>query len=110
MRRAALPIGALLAWACVASPPGGAAPKSWEPLLRAHGVKDERVIRAMEKIRRADFLPEAMRPYEREDRPLPIVYAQTTSQPTLIAIMVHALQLKPVCTVLALGHRSGYHT
>ncbi len=103
-------LSALLAWACVASPPGGAAPKSWEPLVRAHGVRDERVIRAMEKVRRADFLPESMRPYEREDRPLPIGYDQTTSQPTLIAIMVDALQLKPGCNVLEVGTGSGYQT
>lgn len=106
----ALSIGALLAWACAASSPGGPAPKSWEPLLRAQGVRDERVIRAMEKVRRADFLPESMRPYEREDRPLPIGYDQTTSQPTLIAIMVEALQLKPGCNALEVGTGSGYQT
>ncbi len=64
----------------------------------------------MEKVRRADFLPESMRPYEREDRPLPIGYNQTTSQPTLIAIMVDALQLKPGCNVLEVGTGSGYQT
>lgn len=110
MRRAALSIGALLAWACVVSSPGGAAPKSWEPLVRAQGVRDERLIRAMEKVRRADFLPESMRPHEREDRPLPIGYDQTTSQPTLIAIMIDALQLKPGCNVLEVGTGSGYQT
>jgi protein-L-isoaspartate(D-aspartate) O-methyltransferase len=64
----------------------------------------------MEKVRRADFLPESMRPYEREDRPLPIGFDQTTSQPTLIAVMVDALQLKPGCNVLEVGTGSGYQT
>jgi len=110
MRRRALSILALLAWACVASSPGAGAQKSWEPLLRAQGIKDERLIRAMEKVRRADFLPESMRPYEREDRPLPIGYEQTTSQPTLIAIMIDLMHLKPGCNVLEVGTGSGYQT
>ena len=108
MRRAILPIGAALAYTWTAST--GAPSRFWEPLLRAQGVTDERLIRAMEKVRRADFLPESMKPYEREDRPLPIGYDQTTSQPSLIAMMIDALQLKPGCNVLEVGTGSGYQT
>jgi protein-L-isoaspartate(D-aspartate) O-methyltransferase len=110
MRRVASSIVALLAWACVASSPGAGTQKSWEPLLRAQGVNDERLIRAMEKVRRADFLPESIRPLEHEDRPLPIGYDQTTSQPTLIAIMIDLMHLKPGCNVLEVGTGSGYQT
>ena len=108
MRRAILPIGAALAYTWTAST--GAPSRFWEPLLRAQGITDERLIRAMEKVRRADFLPESMKPYEREDRPLPIGYDQTTSQPSLIAMMIDALQLKPGCNVLEVGPGSGYQT
>jgi protein-L-isoaspartate(D-aspartate) O-methyltransferase len=109
MRRAASWMLALLGWACVASS-AGSEPRSWAPLLRAHGIKDERVIRAMDKVRRADFLPESLRLSEYEDRPLPIGHDQTTSQPSLIAMMIAALELKPGCTVLEVGTGSGYQT
>src|SRR5712664_2496041 len=102
MRRAASWMLVLLGWACVASSAGPES-RSWGALLRAHGVKDERVIRAMDKVRRADFLPESLRLLEYEDRPLPIGYDQTTSQPSLIAMMIAALELKPGCTVLEVG-------
>lgn len=85
-------------------------PRSWEPVLRAHGVTDARVIRAMEKVRRTDFLPEAEKANEYEDRPLGIGHEQTTSQPSLIAMMVEAMRLRSGCTVLEVGTGSGYQT
>ncbi len=113
MRRAVSAIGALLACACVAFSPAshaGSETKSWRTLLSAYGIKDERLALAMDKVRRADFLPEGTRPYEHEDRPLPIGYDQTTSQPSLIAMMIAALELKPGCHVLEVGTGSGYQT
>jgi len=97
---------AAAAWVAF-SPPQN---RSWTPLIRALGVKDERVTRAMEKVRRADFLPESVRDEEYQDRPLPIGYGQTTSQPSLIAMMVDALKLQPGCNVLEVGTGSGYQT
>jgi len=64
----------------------------------------------MDKVRRADFLPQAVQPHEYEDRPLPIGYDQTTSQPSLIANMIAALELRPGCHVLEVGTGSGYQT
>jgi protein-L-isoaspartate(D-aspartate) O-methyltransferase len=64
----------------------------------------------MEKVRRANFLPESVRDEEYQDRPLPIGYGQTTSQPSLIAMMVDALKLQPGCNVLEVGTGSGYQT
>jgi protein-L-isoaspartate(D-aspartate) O-methyltransferase len=110
MRRTASWIGVLLAWGRIASSPAGTESSSWAPLLRAYGVKDERVLGAMDKVRRADFLPESIRALEREDRPLPIGHDQTTSQPSLIAMMIAALDLKPGCSVLEVGTGSGYQT
>jgi protein-L-isoaspartate(D-aspartate) O-methyltransferase len=64
----------------------------------------------MDKVRRADFLPPSMRPFEHEDRPLPIGFDQTTSQPSMIAMMIAALELRPGCHVLEVGTGSGYQT
>jgi len=109
MRRAWWPLGAVLTSACVAS---SAAPesRSWKAQLERHGVTDERVLHAMDKVHRADFLPASVRDLEYEDRPLPIGYDQTTSQPSLIAMMIAALELKPGCRVLEVGTGSGYQT
>ncbi len=83
---------------------------SWLPELDRVAVTDARVRAAMQKVRRAEFLPEAQQKFEFEDRPLPIGYQQTTSQPTLIALMLQQLKLKPDCKVLEVGTGSGYQT
>jgi protein-L-isoaspartate(D-aspartate) O-methyltransferase len=64
----------------------------------------------MDHVRRADFLPEGVRSAEYEDWTLPIGYSQNTSQPSLIAMMIAALELKPGCNVLEVGTGSGYQT
>src|SRR5205085_568667 len=87
-----------------------AAGVSWRPVLEQQGVTDARVLAAFEKVRRADFLPEEQKPHEMEDHPLSIGYAQTTSQPSLIALMIQAMGLKPGCRVLEVGTGSGFQT
>ena len=109
MRRSVSTTSALLVWASLACF-AEAEPRSWEPLLRGYGVKDERVIRAMARVRRADFLPKGIQSLEYEDRPLLIGYSQHTSQPSTIAIMIAALELRPGCSVLEVGTGSGYQT
>ncbi|HZA13809.1 MAG TPA: protein-L-isoaspartate(D-aspartate) O-methyltransferase, partial [Myxococcaceae bacterium] len=47
---------------------------------------------------------------EFQDRPLPIGHEQTTSQPSLIALMIQAMRLQPGCRVLEVGTGSGYQT
>lgn len=83
-------------------------PARWGTLLRAAGIGDERVIRAMDKVRRAEFLPPAQRDHEWADEPLPIGYGQTTSQPSLVALMLQELRLRPGCNALEVGAGSGY--
>lgn len=109
MQRALWPIVAILASACVASSAQSVSP-GWGPVLQRYGIKDERLVRAMDKVHRSDFLPPSQRAFANEDRPLPIGYDQTTSQPSLIAMMISALQLKPGCRVLEVGTGSGYQT
>lgn len=83
---------------------------SWRNELAAAGVTDPRVIDVMDQVRRADFLPRSQVKHANEDRPLPIGHGQTTSQPTLIALMMQQAKLEPGCRVLEIGTGSGYQT
>ena len=74
---------------------------SWE-------VRDARVIDAMRRVPREEFVPESQRAFAYQDRPLSIGYGQTISQPYIIALMVRALELAPTDKVLELGTGSGY--
>lgn len=76
-------------------------------LLRRSGIL-ERVIAAMSRVRRERFVPEPLRRYAYEDRPLPIGAGQTISQPLIVAMMCDALELKPDDRVLEVGTGSGY--
>jgi protein-L-isoaspartate(D-aspartate) O-methyltransferase len=69
---------------------------------------DSRVMQAMIKVPRHDFVPESERPYAYENRPLPIGYGQTISQPYIVAIMTDLLKLEPDDRVLEIGTGSGY--
>src|SRR4051812_38062035 len=87
-----------------------AAAPSWKPALERQRIDDARVLAAFERVRRADFLPDEQKPHEMEDRPLSIGFDQTTSQPSLIALMIQAMGLKPGCRVLEVGTGSGFQT
>jgi len=76
--------------------------------IRARGVKDERVLAAMEVVPRAEFVPSAQRPHAYEDRPLPIGEGQTISQPYIVALMTDLLEVKEGDRVLEIGTGSGY--
>jgi protein-L-isoaspartate(D-aspartate) O-methyltransferase len=71
-------------------------------------IKDKRVLEAMRTIPRELFVPEESRHLAYEDRPLPIGYDQTISQPYIIALMTEALGLKGDERVLEIGTGSGY--
>ncbi len=71
-------------------------------------IKDRRVLKAMRSIPRELFVPRESRHLAYEDRPLPIGYDQTISQPFIIALMTEALELKGNERVLELGSGSGY--
>ncbi len=77
--------------------------------LRSKGVTDSRVLTAMEKVDRADFVPGGLfadRTYE--DMPLPIACGQTISQPSVVGLMTQALNVQPRDKVLEIGTGSGY--
>src|SRR5881397_3911993 len=76
--------------------------------LKARGISDDRVLNAMNKVPREEFVPPDSRAGSYEDGPLPIGYAQTISQPYIVAFMTEQLRLKPSDRVLEIGTGSGY--
>lgn len=78
--------------------------------LRGRGIKDPRVLAAMEAVPRQLFVPENLRQLAYEDRPLSIGEGQTISQPYVVAYMSELLELRGGEKVLEIGTGSGYHT
>jgi protein-L-isoaspartate(D-aspartate) O-methyltransferase len=81
-----------------------------ESQLRARGIRDERVLAAMFRVPRHEFVSEEHRDQVYEDHPIPIGEGQTISQPYIVAIMLEVLALDPSDTVLEIGTGSGYQT
>jgi len=81
-----------------------------ETQIRARGVRDPRVLGAIEKVPRHLFVPEALRSSAYADEPLPIGEGQTISQPYIVAYMTEALELRGGERVLEIGTGSGYQT
>ena len=78
--------------------------------LIPRGIKDRRVLEAMEKVRRDLFVEEALVGEAYNDHPLPIGHKQTISQPYIVALMTEALELEGDEKVLEIGTGSGYQT
>lgn len=79
-----------------------------EEQLRARGIRDERVLEAMEQVPRHEFVPAERRGEAYGDHPLPIGEEQTISQPYIVALMIQALEIAPGDTVLEIGTGTGY--
>jgi len=69
---------------------------------------DPRVLAAMGKVPRHEFVPTDLRPYAYLDQPLPIGCGKTISQPFIVALMADLLDLQPGDTVLEVGTGLGY--
>jgi len=76
--------------------------------LMSRGVHDKRVLAAMSKVPREEFVPHDSRAESYSDGPLPIGYDQTISQPYIVALMTEQLRLQPHNRVLEIGTGSGY--
>lgn len=80
-----------------------------EKQIKRRGVKDPEVIRAMEEVDRALFVPDELKEKAYEDGPLPIGEDQTISQPYIVAYMAEQLQLNSGDIVLEVGTGCGYN-
>src|SRR5579884_4530301 len=80
-----------------------------ETQLRRRGIRDERVLRAMEEIPREEFVAVDSRVLAYGDEPIHIGYSQTISQPYMTALMTELLELTGTEDVLEVGSGSGYH-
>ncbi|MEX2215826.1 MAG: protein-L-isoaspartate(D-aspartate) O-methyltransferase [Phycisphaeraceae bacterium] len=87
-----------------------AARRMVESQLRARGIRDERVLAAMEAIPRHRFVPSLPVEDAYADRALATRDGQTISQPYIVALMTGMLDVQPGCRVLEVGTGSGYQT
>jgi protein-L-isoaspartate(D-aspartate) O-methyltransferase len=80
--------------------------------LRQQGIHDDRVLEAMSRIERHQFVEEALKSEAYKNRALPIGHAQTISQPYIVALMTQAVLggATPPKRVLEVGTGSGYQT
>jgi protein-L-isoaspartate(D-aspartate) O-methyltransferase len=76
--------------------------------LRREGIKDTRVLAAMERVPRERFVAAAFQDQAYANRALPIASGQTVSQPYVVALMSEAARLGPTDRVLEIGTGSGY--
>ena len=76
--------------------------------LAGRGIRDPQVLEAMRKVPRHLFVPPENQIESYDDRPLPIGYGQTISQPYIVALMLERLQVRPGLKVLEVGTGSGY--
>lgn len=79
-------------------------------MLRDRGVRDTRVLAAMEGVPRDLFLPGSLAPQAYADQALPIACGQTISQPFIVAFMTDRLKVGARMKVLEIGTGSGYQT
>ena len=78
--------------------------------LRQQGISDTRVLSALERIPREQFVQESFRDQAYENIALPISHGQTISQPYVVAYMTEALKVGPRMKVLEVGTGSGYQS
>ena len=76
--------------------------------LRKAGVVDKKVLDAMERVDRKNFVNGVFSEKAYDDTPLPIACGQTISQPTVVGLMTQALQVTSRDKVLEVGTGSGY--
>lgn len=76
--------------------------------LRERDIRDPRVLEAMGRVRRHEFVPAGLEPMAYDDDPLPIGRGQTISQPYMVALMTQAAAPALTDRVLDVGTGSGY--
>lgn len=79
-----------------------------ERQIKARGVKDKKVLEAIRKYPRHEFVADEDKQYAYDDCPVPIGHGQTISQPYIVAYMTEQLEVKKDMKVLEVGTGSGY--
>jgi protein-L-isoaspartate(D-aspartate) O-methyltransferase len=85
-------------------------PEDLVEVLVAEGIRDARILQALREVPRELFVPPEFRAFAYEDRPIPIPHGQVTTQPSLIARMIEALDLRGDEAVLEIGTGYGFQT
>jgi protein-L-isoaspartate(D-aspartate) O-methyltransferase len=78
--------------------------------MQERGIRDLNVLRIFDLVHRHEFIPEAMRHQAYTDAPVPIGFGQTASQPSLQALYMQVLELRPTDKVLEVGTGCGFQT
>lgn len=91
-------------------PFAGARRRMIEEQLIKRGIRDPRVLAAMERVPRHEFVPVYNAPEAYEDHPIVIGESQTISQPYMVASMLEHAAIQPADVVLEVGTGSGYQT
>ncbi|MDH2388890.1 protein-L-isoaspartate(D-aspartate) O-methyltransferase [Streptomyces sp. HNM0663] len=89
---------------------GARSPEDLVRTLRAVGIRDERLLRAVRDTPRSGFVPAEHAALAYEDVPVPIGHGQVTTQPSLSAMMIEALGLRGGEHVLEIGGGLGFQT
>jgi protein-L-isoaspartate(D-aspartate) O-methyltransferase len=76
--------------------------------IERRGITTEAILEAMRQVPRHEFVPRSQVDHAYEDRPLPIGYGQTISQPYIVAYMTELVRPDPDDRVLEIGTGSGY--
>jgi len=76
--------------------------------IEERGVQDTNVLKALREVPRHLFVPDTLKGFAYEDRPLPIGYGQTISQPYIVALMTELIKPAKIFKVLEIGTGSGY--
>jgi protein-L-isoaspartate(D-aspartate) O-methyltransferase len=104
--------GATQGWAAAGNAPAGHYAEQRREMvahqIRSRGIDNPKVLAAMERVPRHEFVPAIMRYLAYYDRPLPIGHGQTISQPYIVAFMTQALRPQATDKVLEIGTGSGY--
>jgi protein-L-isoaspartate(D-aspartate) O-methyltransferase len=87
-----------------------ATPEDLVAVVRDQGIRDLRLLEAIREVPRAEFVPPDLAERAYVDEPLPIAHGQVTTQPSLVARMVEALELAGHERVLEIGTGFGWQT
>lgn len=78
--------------------------------IRNRGIREKRILDALSRVQRHLFVPDELQSESYCDHPLPIGRQQTISQPYIVALMTHHLQVRSSDRILEIGTGCGYQT